>query len=545
MTKRIFQRSFLLLTFVIFTLPVFAVRKERLIDAWRPIHFDVNLTLNKQLSEISTAQVDIDIVAVKQLSVVDFDFGELTTDKVLVNNTATQFVHQNGKLNVTLPKAVNAGTKLRVTVIYHGVPKDGLVLANDKDGSHSAIGDNWPDRVHHWIPCLDHPSAKATVTFNINAPAPYLAVANGRMTKVVKNDSGSQTWTYTEGVPIPPYCMIIAVGEFSQREPTESALTPLSYLVPYSDRDYALKGFSSAGPAIQFFSDKVAPYPYEKLALIVGATRFGGMENSSAIVFTSTLFTPNLNAPLSKTFGIPANVENVVAHEIAHQWFGDSVTESTWADLWLSEGFASYFAGLFVEKYDGEVAFQTYMKNAAATALAFEKRNKVPIHDTETEELMRLLNGNNYQKGSWVLHMLRSRLGDEVFFKGIKGYYLAHRNGIASTDDLRMAFEKASGQKLNGFFARWVYDSGHPQYELSWEWLPEKKSVKVSVNQAQAGEAFLDPLPIMITTGSGNVNAVITPGGKVTSQIIRVNDEPTQILVDPQNTLLKEVIVKS
>src|SRR6201999_2452287 len=105
-------------------------------------------------------------------------------------------------------------------------------------------------------------------------------------------------------------------------------------------------------------------------------TRFGGMENSGAIVFTSTLFTPNLNAPLSKTFGIPSSIESVVAHEIAHQWFGDSVTESTWADLWLSEGFASYFAGLFIQKYDGEDAFRGYMRNAAERYLTFEKRAK-------------------------------------------------------------------------------------------------------------------------------------------------------------------------
>ena len=540
---RIIKLFFLLSLILIFSPAVFAVRKERLIDTWRPKHFDISLALNKQLSEIR-ATVNIDVIAVKQLAVIDFDFGELTTDEVLVNNESQKFVHQGGKLDITLTRSVAAGTSLRVTVVYHGKPKDGLILSANKDGSPSAVGDNWPDRVHHWIPCLDHPSAKATVTFTIAAPASYIAVANGQLSSVTKNGAADQIWIYKENIPIPPYCMIIAVGEFSQREPTEPALTPLSYLVPYSDREYSSKGFSSAGPTIQFFSDIVAPYPYEKLALIIGATRFGGMENSSAIVFTSNLFTPNLNAPMSKTFGIPSNIESVVAHEIAHQWFGDSVTESTWADLWLSEGFASYFDGLFIQKYEGEEAFQEFMKKAADAALTYEKRTKTPIHDTDTEDLFKLLNANNYQKGAWVLHMLRSRLGDEAFFKGVKSYYLSHKNATASSEDLRAALEKSSGQKLSGFFARWIYDSGHPHYELSWTWTPQDKSVKVTVTQGQAGEAFLDPIPLAITTSAGSVNAVITPAGKTVTQVIRVNEKPSQVLVDPKNTLLKEITEK-
>src|SRR5207237_5605937 len=168
----------------------------------------------------------------------------------------------------------------------------------------------------------------------------------------------------------------------------DKTTTNLLYNVPKRDREYASKGFSPAAPALAFFSQTVAPYPYDKLALIVGATRFGGMENSGAIVFTSTLFDIRANEKMSAHFGIPMRIEEVVAHEIAHQWFGDSVTESTRADLWLSEGFATYFAGLFVEKYDGEDAFREYMHNAALRYFGYEKRTNTPIHDTTTIELL-------------------------------------------------------------------------------------------------------------------------------------------------------------
>src|SRR5205085_980269 len=174
----------------------------------------------------------------------------------------------------------------------------------------------------------------------VTAPARDTVVANGQLTSTHNNSDTTRTWTYTEARPIPPYCMIIAVGEYAQSQPTTKAITPLAYYVPQTDRDYAVQGFSAAPYALSLFSERVAPYPYEKLALIVGATRFGGMENSSAIVFTSNLFTRGSSSVrLSKTYGIPMGNVGVVAHEIAHQWFGDDVTESTWSDLWLSEGF--------------------------------------------------------------------------------------------------------------------------------------------------------------------------------------------------------------
>ncbi|HSD47081.1 MAG TPA: hypothetical protein VLB87_10665, partial [Pyrinomonadaceae bacterium] len=292
----------------------YAARVERLIDSWRPKHYVVNITLNDQLSELSaTTRIDIEIL--KPTSLLDLDFGDLTIDTVTLDSKPTPFTHRNGKLQINLPQRSQPGTIHAVTVQYHGKPKDGLILTADKDGKPSAVGDNWPDRVHHWIPTLDHPSAKATVTFNITAPANNEVVANGRLDHVATTSGNNKTWTYAEGVPIPPYCMIIAVGQFKTFQPTERSLTPLSYYVPQSDAPHALKGFSPANPSVSFFSETVAPYPYEKLALIVGATQFGGMENSGAIVFSRTLFDTRPQARNSKTYGIPIGITSLIAHE--------------------------------------------------------------------------------------------------------------------------------------------------------------------------------------------------------------------------------------
>ena len=347
-------------------------------------------------------------------------------------------------------------------------------MSADKSGKPSAIGDNWPNRLHHWIPCLDHPSAKASIRFTVTAPARTEVVANGKLDGVETSANGNRTWTYTETDPIPPYCMVVAVGEFATLTPSEKGVTTLSYHVPAADKDFAMQGFAPANPSLKFFSETVAPYPYDKLALIVGATRFGGMENSGAIVFSSSLFNARPNSQISKTFKIREGIVTLVAHEIAHQWFGDSVTEATWADLWLSEGFATYFAAMFIQRYEGEEEFKQYMASQAATYLAYAKTTRTPLHDTETESLLALLNGNNYQKGAWVLHTLRMQLGDKAFFQGIKDYYRLHEGGTANSEDLRTALEKASGRNLKEFFASWVYGGGHPHYELSSRWIQKR-----------------------------------------------------------------------
>jgi len=522
----------------------FAVRHERLIDSWKPLNYNISLMLNDRLTEITSAKVEITVLSLKDtLSQIDLDFGEMPVDSVTVNNQNATYEQSHGLLNIKLSKTIRHGTNLVVAVSYHGKPKDGLVLTADKAGKPSAVGDNWPDRVHHWIPCLDHPSAKATVTFSITAPARDTVVANGKLDRVENTSNTARTWTYTESDPIPPYCMIIAVGEFARLDPPAREVTPLAYYVPTTDKDFAAQGFAPANPSLKFYSQTVAPYPYKKLALIVGATRFGGMENSSAIVFPSTLFDPRPDAPISSVFKIRAGLVDVIAHEIAHQWFGDSVTESTWADLWLSEGFADYFAGLFIQRYEGEAAFQQYMKHEADTYFNFEKKTRTPIHDTETEDLFKLLSPNNYQKGAWVLHMLRSELGDEKFFRGIRLYYTTHKNSIADTDDLRVAFEKASGRDLKEFVARWIYGSGHPRYELSWDWKADTKRVRLVLKQLQTEPAFPNALPLDIMTASGKRRIVLKPTGKQTVEEVKLSEPPTTVNIDPDNTVLKEAKV--
>jgi len=522
-----------------------AARRERVNEDWKPLNYNVSLVFNEKLTEITRARAAITIqLLYDNVSEIDFDFGELGIDSVTIDEKSERYERTPGMLRVALSKLSPRGTRIVVVVSYHGKPKDGLILTNDKAGKPSAIGDNWPNRVHHWIPSLDHPAAKATVSFSVTAPTANTVVANGQLIRVETGRNSTRTWTFNEGVAIPPYCMIVAVGDFAELRPPQTKVTPLAYYVPQPDKNVAMAGFSAAAPALEFFSETIGSYPYEKLALIVGATRFGGMENSSAIVFSSTLFDPRAAPePMSKTFKVRSSLVGLVAHEIAHQWFGDSVTGFTWSDLWLSEGFATYFAALFIQRADGEEAFQAYMKDAAEKYLNYEKKTRSSLYDWKTEDLFKLLNPNNYEKGAWVLHMLRSELGDKAFFDAIRSYYRERLNHTATSEDLRLNFERASGRDLEKFFDQWVYGVGHPEYDLTWEWLSKEKQVKLTLKQKQVMDAFTNSIPVEITTPLGKQRIVLKPKSKQTIKTIRLDAAPSTIRLDPENTVLKEASV--
>ena len=520
----------------------FAQRKERLVDSWQPTHFDVAITFDRSLSQIASAVTTIDVRSRKDnLAMVDLDFGSMPVSGVAIDGRPARFERHDEKLDVFLAVPARRNQKLRISVNYSGVPKDGLILSKDKDGFPSAIGDNWADRVHHWIPCLDHPSAKASVTFTVTAASEYEAVANGIQMSKRSNADLTTTWVFSEARPVSPYNMVVAVGRFATGRLSTTSPIPITYYVPHSDEGYAKRGFAPAAPSITTFSNLVAPYPYKKLALIVGATRFGGMENANTIVFAPNYFHNFDTAKKrSKRFDIPSGIEETDAHEIAHQWFGDSVTESTWSDLWLSEGFATYFAGLFLEQNEGRDSFKEYMREKAKSYLAYEKTRSSPIYDTKTEKLFDLLNPNNYEKGGWVLHMLRGMLGDKAFFGGIKAYYNRHKDSVATSDDLRMAMEKASGRDLKSFFDRWIYKAGHPIYQVRWRAL-RRGMIELTLQQTQTDEPFLQPVMIEIKSKTGLRRVRITPRDREASIMIR-SSNPDSIIIDPDESILKEVV---
>jgi aminopeptidase N len=362
-------------------------------------------------------------------------------------------------------------------------------MVKNKFGERTVFSWNWPTLAHEWLPVIDHPSDKATSEFLVTAPARYQVVANGLLVEQADLGDGRRLTHWNQSVPIAVWLNNIGVAEFSARTIGTAAGVPLQTWVFPKDRENGMVTFDEPlRQAIEFFHSHIGPYPYEKLAAVEAAQMGGGMEHASAIFFGERSVT---NRP---AFGL-------VAHEVSHQWWGDSVTEKDWDDAWLSEGFATYFAALATEHYQGRDAFVASMKRSRDGILAMGKRTPgvAVVHDNLPEiQTGRAPVGIVYQKGGWTLHMLRGVIGTEKFWQGIREYYRRYRDANASTDDFRRVMEEASGTDLGWFFRQWLLRAGSPSIEWSWRYDAGGQKVELAMAQTQTGPAYRLPLEVSV-----------------------------------------------
>ncbi|MFL6282933.1 MAG: M1 family metallopeptidase [Pyrinomonadaceae bacterium] len=460
------------------------------------------------------------------------DFGSLTVDSVTVNERATGFKHEGERLLVSLASGYRNGDILRVSVKYHGRPSDGLFFKRNKFGERTIFADNWPNRAHHWFPSIDHPYDKAKVTFVVTAPARYGVVANGSLFQTNAGPNGTRIFIWRESIEIPVYCMVIGVTEFSVVDAGSFDAKRLSYYLYPKDRDNGIHDYGRALRAADYLRSIIGPYPYEKLALVESSTRFGGMENSSSIFFDENAYDGS------------GRLEGTVAHEIAHQWFGDSVTEKDWNHLWLSEGFATYFGALFFEHADGRARFLEVMRGARDRYVNDSDAVARPIYDPTEKDLFKLLNRNNYEKGAWVLHMLRYVMGDKKFFEGIRDYYQTFRDGNADTQDFQRVMERHYGRTLYWFFHQWIDEPGFPVYVVRWAWIDRMDQTCVNVVQVRHEAFYRMPLVVELKTGSEVRRETVEP--KQPDQVFCFNQrsKPQSVSVDPDEWVLKTMTLE-
>jgi aminopeptidase N len=237
-------------------------------------------------------------------------------------------------------------------------------------------------------------------------------------------------------------------------------------------------------------------------------------------------------------------LEALMAHEIAHQWFGNSASETDWPHVWLSEGFATYMTHLYHEEKYGVDSFNNRMRTDRDSVIAFSKRRFTPVVDTTGKNnLMRLLNINSYQKGGWVLHMLRRKVGDSLFWKSIRAYYATYAGRNASTDDLKNIFEEVTHQNLETFFKQWLYTAGQPGLNVEWSYNVTKKSVMIKIEQLQSN-LFEFPLQIEFNDNNKSNIETIEVKDKITAKEISLNQKPEKIILDPNVNLLFEEEVR-
>jgi aminopeptidase N len=496
-------------------------------------HYIFRITLSDESDEVAgettadlrfvsdaVTQVTLDLTSLK-------DGKGMMVSDVTCGGAPVKFTHANDRLTIALAPSPKAGERRQFTVKYRGRPGSGLHIGKNKFGDRTFFSWNWPTLARQWLPTIDHPSDKATSEFLVTAPAHYQVVANGLLVEELDLADGRRMTHWKQSVPIAAWLNNIGVARFASRHFGTAAGVPLETWVFPQDRENGIITFEEpTRRAMEFFISHIGPYPYEKLADVQVSEMGGGMEHASAIFYGESAVS---NRP---AFGL-------VAHEISHQWFGDSVTEKDWDDAWLSEGFATYFAALATEFYEGRDAFAASMKRSRSGILGMEKRtpNIAVIHDNLPEiQNGRAPVGIVYQKGGWVLHMLRGVIGTERFWVGIREYYRAYRDSNASTDDLRRVMEEASATDLEWFFRQWLRRAGSPKIEGGWKYNVAAKRVEVELAQTQSGDAFRLPLDVAI--GEKTVRVEMT--SKSQRFDIPADRDPGTVELDPNLWVLMD-----
>ncbi|MDZ7267152.1 MAG: M1 family metallopeptidase [candidate division KSB1 bacterium] len=465
-------------------------------------------------------------------STLHLNLKSMTVTQVLSGRQRLAFTPDAEGLTVTLPPHRRRGDTLAVTIAYHGVPQEGLVMRKNKFGRRVIFADNWPDYSRHWFPGIDHPSDKAAVDFHLTLPAHYTVVANGRLVAVTDAAPGMKVWHWRERAPIPTYCMVFGAAAFAVTHlPTTTGVPVAIYAYPEDAADVNLQ-LSRTAAMLEFFTNRFGVFPYEKLALVQAATRYGGMENAGAIFLAE------------QSFGKDREVEHTAAHEIAHQWFGDAVTPGDWHHLWLSEGFATYGTALFYEHIAGPAEYRAVLRDQRAGYLQAASRNPAPILDTTITDYRRLLSANNYAKAAWVLHMLRGVVGESHFGEGMRRYYSQFKHGTALSSDFQAVMEKVSGMDLAWFFAQWLQQPGHPELQVDWQWQPARRQVQVRIRQTQSGALFRLPLQVALQVKGREARHEQWIAEREVTFALPAQAAPEALVIDPEEKILMQVQVR-
>ncbi|HKI77684.1 MAG TPA: M1 family aminopeptidase [Ignavibacteriaceae bacterium] len=504
------------------------------------LYYKLNLSLTHQPNNLS----GIVTVSLKPVnSSIDSFFLDLqnnfTVDSVLLEGSKQTFSQPSGqaKLIINLYRTFTTSEKLSIDIYYHGIPGSSgfgsFTFGTDGNGGEAIYTLSEPYGASDWWPNKDTPADKVDssdvwITIGDN----LTGVSNGSLESVTDNGNSTKTFKWKNHYPIASYLISLAIAGYSTYDTyyhyaVNDSMPITNYLYPQSNTEYAHSILDKVANMIKIYADHYGPYPFLKEKY--GHAQFGwsgGMEHQTIT-----------------SLGVVD--ENLIAHELGHQWFGDKVTCATWHDIWLNESFATFSESIYYENAYGKASYDSDIASKMNIAKT-DNTHSVYVEDiSSVNSIFRYT--TTYAKGAVVLHMLRGVLGDSTFFNILKTYNSDPRfaYGSATTGDFKSVAESLSGKDLTYFFEEWIYGKGYPNYKYNWNFTYAKNNmyrINLTVGQDMKFSSQLFSMPIQIKITTDNSDTTITIFNDIESQdfTFMVNGIPTGLVFDPGNYIMKE-----
>src|SRR5437773_3076286 len=473
-----------------------------------------------------------------KLDAVDLEVHSVTaTEKIQTYQVTDE------KVIVTFAEPIPPDKEAAVTVTYHAEPRQGLYFRTPemgyKEGDTHLFTQGEEIEARHWYPCFDSPNEKFTSEITCRVSDGMTVMSNGRLVSEEKDPvTGLVAVHWSQDKPHANYLITLVAGFFKKIEDKHNNI-PLAFYTPPSEINQAASSFRDTKDIMAFFEQEIGvPYPWAKYDQVcVNDFVAGGMENTSATTLTDyTLFT-------MATENI-RDSQGLVAHEMAHQWFGDLVTCKDWSHIWLNEGFATYYESLYEGRKNGRDAmlYELYQRARSITGTPNDTNAIVRRTYDSPREMFSYL---AYPKGGWVLHMLRSQLGEDLYRRCIKTYLERHQFDNVVTEDLRAVIEELSGRSYDQFFEQWLYHAHHPELEVTNSWDEKDKLAKVTVKQTQSLSEnvllFHFPLAIRFKGKFGATDRQVQVKDKEEDFYFPLPEAPQIVRLDPEYTLLAKI----